>query len=82
METEARNSFEEWLAGLIMPSPPRRAGGVKSSCTVSLGGALPVMAVSSLVLMTSSTVCSRGYLIGVVLERNVDLWTKPWIKAA
>ena len=82
METEARNSLEKRLAGLIMPNPPRRAGREKSSCTGSLGGALPVQAGSRLVLMISSMGCSRGSLIGVVLERNVNLWTKPWIKAS
>ena len=51
METEARNSLEERLAGLIMPSPPRRAGRVKSSYTVPLGGALSVQAGGRLVLM-------------------------------
>ena len=51
METEARNSLVERLAGLIMPSPSRRAGRVKSLRTVPLGGALSVQAVGSLVLM-------------------------------
>ena len=38
METEASNSLEEELAGLTMPSPPRRAGRAKSSRSKSFGG--------------------------------------------
>ena len=51
METKARISLEEWLIGLRMPSPPRRAGRVKSSCTISLGGTHPAMQVVAFSLL-------------------------------
>ena len=44
MDNEARNSLGERLTGLTMPSPPRRGGRAKSSCSRSFGGALPVQA--------------------------------------
>ena len=37
-------SLDEWLAGLTVLNPPRRAGRAKSSRSRSLGGALPVQA--------------------------------------
>jgi len=69
METEVSNSLEEELAGLTMPSPPRWAGRVKSSRSVSFGRALPVQAGMSLEWMISSRGCSRCSLFGVVPDR-------------
>jgi len=65
METEASNSLEQELAGLTMPSPPRRAGRVKSSRSVSFGGALSVQAGMSQEWMISSRGCSRCSLFGL-----------------
>ena len=69
MEIEAGNSLDRLLVGLMIPSPPRRAGRAKSSRSSSFGEALPVQAGMSRNLMISSRGCSNRSLMGVVRER-------------
>ncbi len=79
---EALYSEEPVLMGLVMLSPPKRAGRVKSSLTGSPMAVLPVIAGRRKCRMASSRGCRSLAISGVVRVRYVHLLEKPCVNAA
>ena len=66
---------EDCLHGLLMPSPPRRAGKAMRSLMSSLQAFWPVSDGMSQVLIISSSGLNNSSALGIVLERKVHLFT-------
>ena len=79
---EALYSEEQVSVGLVMLSPPRRAGRMKSSLSRELIDFLPVIAGRRRFRMESSRGCRALAMFGVVRVRWVHLLERPWVKAA
>ena len=79
--TDAWYSNEERLVGLTKPSPPNLAGSASNFHSTSLGGALPHKEGMKLKRIQSSRCCWRSSIFGVVLHRELNLCTSPWVKA-
>ncbi len=79
---EALYSGEQVIVGLVMLSPPRRAGRVKSSLSRSLMAVLPVTAGKRKFRMASSSGCTALAMSGTVRVRYVHLLEKPCVYAA
>ncbi len=79
---EALYSEEQVFVGLVMLSPPKRAGRVKSSLSRSLMAVLPVIAGKGKFRMASSRGCRALAMSGIVHVRYVHLLEKPCVNAA
>ena len=75
MDLEALNSPVDIPVGLIMPRPPSLGGSPSRSRSRSFGGGLPVKARMRIEQMQFSSGCKWPSLLGMVLHRNMNLYT-------
>ena len=78
---EMRRGLFAWV-GLVMPSPPRRAGKARRSLYWSLKGFWPVSDGRKCCRMVVSSGFIMSSMFGIVLDRYVHLLARPWVNAA
>ena len=83
-QVTSREDFSSLAAvsdGILIPSPPSRAGRAKRAHSRSLGGGLPVSAGSRSDLSISSRGDSRWPMVGMTRQRYDHLLCRPCVNA-